>query len=125
MMKISSADVINLTGLKSYGYHGLLPEEKQMGQVFVVDVSLVLNVSFASLQDCIEQTVDYAEVAEIIVTHVTGEPCSLIETLAQRIAVDLLNYKRLASVVVTVHKPQAPLLVLFDDVSVTVELHRD
>ena len=51
---------------------------------------------------------------------VAGEPVRLIETLAERVADRCLTDSRVQAVEVTVHKPQAPIPVPFDDVTVTI-----
>ena len=56
---------------------------------------------------------------------VEGEPCDLIEAVAERIARALLAaYAPLARVAVTVHKPAAPIAGRFRDVSVRIERAR-
>ena len=62
--------------------------------------------------------------AEQVVAVVPGEPVNLIETLAQRIADTCLAHERVQEVEVTVHKPEAPITVPFDDVTVTITRRR-
>jgi dihydroneopterin aldolase len=118
------SDVIALRGIRAYGHHGVLPEERERGQLFLVDVDLVTDVSEAAASDDLAATVDYATVARDAVRVVVGTPCDLIETVAVRIADAVLVAERVAEVRVTVHKPQAPVGVPFDDVSVTVVRRR-
>ena len=113
-------DVIALRGLEAFGYHGVLPEERENGQPFITDVELHLDTSAAAQRDDVALTVDYSVVAADVVAIVEGEPCQLIETVADRIAREVLGYQLVRSVRVTVHKPQAPVGVAFADVSVTV-----
>lgn len=113
-------DVITLRGVEAFGYHGVLPEEREHGQPFVTDVELHLDASVAAQSDDLGATVDYSAVAADVVAVVQGEPCQLIETVAERIARRVLSYQPVTSVRVTVHKPQAPVGVAFGDVSVTV-----
>lgn len=109
---------ISLTGVKATGYHGVLEFERRDGQEFLVDVRLEVEVDLAA--DDLTGTVNYAEVADKVVTHISGEPFQLIETLAGRIADDLAAMPGVATVEVVVHKPQAPIPVPFTDVAVTV-----
>jgi dihydroneopterin aldolase len=115
-----STDVILITGVKAFGYHGVLAEEREKGQVFVTDVELRLDVRAAAARDELSATVDYSAVAAQVVAVVEGEPCQLIETVADRIAGAVLDDDRVDAVRVTVHKPEAPLGVPFADVSVSV-----
>ncbi|MBM7816749.1 dihydroneopterin aldolase/2-amino-4-hydroxy-6-hydroxymethyldihydropteridine diphosphokinase [Brevibacterium paucivorans] len=111
-------DRITLTGLKARGYHGVFDFEKREGQDFVVDVVLHTDHTQAGESDRLEDTINYADVAQIVADRITGEPFDLIEALAWAIAGDLLRVA--GSVEVTVHKPQAPIDQDFQDVSVTV-----
>ena len=120
-----SADLISLVGVRGYGHHGVLPEEREKGQPFITDVELRLDLAPAAAGDDISATVDYSVVAEAILAVVEGDACQLIETVAERIAQQILTeHSAIQSVRVTVHKPQAPVGVAFDDVSVTVERSR-
>ncbi|MCG7298334.1 2-amino-4-hydroxy-6-hydroxymethyldihydropteridine diphosphokinase [Brevibacterium sp. ACRRH] len=111
-------DRITLTGLKARGFHGVFDFEKREGQDFVVDVVLHADHAQAGESDRLEDTINYADVAQIVADRITGEPFDLIEALAWAIAGDVLRMAD--SVEVTVHKPQAPIDQDFQDVSVTV-----
>jgi 7,8-dihydroneopterin aldolase/epimerase/oxygenase len=113
-------DRITLTGVRGRGFHGVFDEERRQGQDFVVDVVLVLDTTRAASLDDVAATVDYGVVAQRVVDIITGEPVNLIETLAQRVADASLLDSRVDQVEVTVHKPEAPIAVPFDNVSVTV-----
>ena len=113
-------DEITLTGIRAFGYHGVYDDERREGQEFVVDVTLHLPTADAAASDDVADTVHYGELAERIVALVAGEPVNLLETLAQRIADDILTDQRVRLATVTVHKPQAPITVQFGDVSVTI-----
>jgi 7,8-dihydroneopterin aldolase/epimerase/oxygenase len=113
-------DRITLSGIRSRGFHGVFPFERREGQDFVVDVVLALDISAAADADDVEATVDYGTVAQRVADIVAGEPVDLIETLAQRLADACLTEGRVEQVEITVHKPQAPIAVPFEDVSVTI-----
>lgn len=113
-------DLIVLQGVRAFGYHGVLPEERREGQEFVVDAEIRTDVAAAAAHDDLSQTVDYSQVGATIVSHITGEPHDLIETLAERIASSCLAFPGVAGVTVTVHKPHAPVGVPFTDVRVVV-----
>jgi dihydroneopterin aldolase len=113
-------DEITLKGVRAFGRHGVFEEERRDGQYFFVDVTLYLSTARAADSDEVADTVHYGEVAERVVELVGGEPVKLIEALAERIATDLLGHDPVQMVAVTVHKPEAPITVPFDDVSVTI-----
>lgn len=118
-------DEIALTGLRVFGRHGVYRHERQDGQFFVVDATLCLSTAAAAASDDVADTVHYGEAAERIAAIVEGPPVALLETLAQRIADDLLTYEGVRMVSVTVHKPQAPIEREFADVSVTIRRSAD
>ena len=113
-------DRITLTGLRVHGRHGVLAEERRDGQDFVVDAVLHLDLRPAGATDDLTMTVHYGELAERLAAVVAGEPVDLLETLAGRLAEVCLASGPVERVEVTVHKPSAPILLDFADVSVTV-----
>ncbi len=119
-----TTDAIVLTGLRAYGFHGVLPEERRDGQWFVLDVRLELDLRPAAASDAVADTVHYGELAETLTAVVTGDAVDLIETLAQRLAEVCLADLRVAAVELTVHKPQAPIPLPFADVAVSIRRER-
>jgi dihydroneopterin aldolase/2-amino-4-hydroxy-6-hydroxymethyldihydropteridine diphosphokinase len=118
-------DRIVLQGISARGCHGVLDVEKTDGQDFVVDVTLEVDLRRAGRSDLLAHTVNYAEVAADIVALITGPSLDLIEKLADQIAAAALRRPLVQAVEVTVHKPQAPVGVPFEDVRVLVERRRD
>ena len=115
------SDQIVLTGIHGFGYHGLFEHERKDGQDFFVDLTLLVDLKAASLSDAIEDTVNYAEITDLVVEEVTTNPVNLIEKLAARIAERVLNqHLKVISVMVTVHKPQAPVAAQLKDIAVVV-----
>lgn len=112
-------DRIDLRGVRARGFHGVFDHERAEGQEFVVDVVLGLP-GMAQAADDLARTADYGAVAAAIVEVVEGPPVDLIETLAESIARRCLQFPAVAVVRVTVHKPQAPIPVPFDDVAVRI-----
>lgn len=113
-------DAISLTGLRARGHHGVYEHERLDGQDFIIDVRLTLDLSGAGTSDDVTDTVHYGELAVAIVEAVETDPVDLIETVAERVAAIALSYPAVHEVEVTVHKPEAPIPVPFDDVSVTI-----
>jgi dihydroneopterin aldolase len=117
-------DLIEIVGLRARGHHGVFAHERADGQDFVVDVQLRLPLGAAAGSDELARTVHYGEVAEQVVAAVERDPVDLIETVAERVAAVVLGFELVESVRVTVHKPQAPITVPFDDVRVVIERSR-
>ena len=111
-------------GLKARGHHGVFPKEREEGQTFIVDLVLGLDTRPAAADDDLAKTVHYGIVAEEAVAVVEGEPVDLVETLAARIAQVCLKHEMVQEVEVCVHKPDAPITVPFDDVTVTITRSR-
>lgn len=115
------SDSIVLTGIHGFGYHGVFDHERTNGQDFFVDVTLRLDLLAASLSDDLEETVNYGSVTNLIVDEIKGEPVSLIERLAGRIAEKILKeYRQVLEITVTVHKPDAPVGTLTKDIAVQI-----
>lgn len=105
-----------------YGRHGIHEEETRLGQRFIVSVTLFGDTRRAAADDDLAQTPDYATVYTIAERIVTGEPCRLVETLAERIADGVLQECRQAARVrVRVDKPGAPIAGHFEVVGVEIE----
>lgn len=119
-MVVTMTDVIEIVGIRGFGFHGVLPEERAQGQEFIIDVVLHTSVATAAASDDLEHTINYAEVAERVHAHIMGDPVNLIETLAVNIATELSTFPGVQRVDVTVHKPSAPIPVPFADVMVRV-----
>jgi dihydroneopterin aldolase len=103
-------DRILLEGMVFHGRHGTLPAERELGQPFVVDVELSLDLRPAGLSDDLAQTVDYGEVHRLAREIVEGTPVNLTETVAERIAAAILGeHPAVEAVRVRVAKPHVRL----------------
>lgn len=116
----TTGDRLELTGLRVRAHHGVFDFERADGQDFVIDVRLALDLAAAARGDELAATVHYGELAQEIHDAVAADPVDLIETVAERVARVVLAHEAVESVEVTVHKPQAPIPVPFDDVAVTI-----
>ncbi len=119
------SDQIVLTGIHGFGYHGLFEQERKDGQDFFVDLILAVDLKAASQSDAITDTINYAEITDLVVEEITSNPVNLIEKLAARIAERVLSqHVKVISVTVTVHKPQAPVAAQLKDIAVVVTRSR-
>ncbi|MDX2231236.1 MAG: dihydroneopterin aldolase [Leptolyngbyaceae cyanobacterium bins.349] len=84
-------DVIRLTGIRSYGYTGALPEEQVLGQWFEVDVTLWLDLALAGQSDRLTDTLDYGVVVQTVQQLVKTARFALLERLADAIADTILK----------------------------------
>ncbi|ORW09059.1 dihydroneopterin aldolase [Mycobacterium kyorinense] len=118
------ADRIELRGLTVRGRHGVFDHERAEGQVFVVDITVWIDLVDAAASDDLSDTYDYGVLAQRAAEIVAGPPRNLIETVAGEIAEDVMADKRVHAVEVTVHKPDAPIPQTFADVAVVARRSR-
>jgi dihydroneopterin aldolase len=116
---------IELAGLELYGYHGVLAEEREHGQRFIVDLRLELADAAAGVTDRIEDAVDYRDVVATVRDVSDGRAFQLLEAFASTLADELLRRFPLASVRVRVRKPDVKLAVPVEHSAVIVERGRD
>jgi dihydroneopterin aldolase len=117
-------DRIELIGIEVLAKHGVLEQEQEKAQVFKADVTVFTDLSTAGETDDLDDTLDYSEMALEIREVVGAESHKLIETVAARVADAIMSHPRVSGTTVTIHKPGAPMDVVFEDVSVTVERSR-
>lgn len=114
-------DAIIMKNMAFYGFHGVLPQESDLGQKFFINVTLYLDTQAAGLSDKVEHTVSYAEAYEVIKKHAEQKRYQLIEALAEHIAQELLaQFHMVQKVDVEVQKPWAPVSGIFDYMAVQI-----
>ena len=102
-------DVIQLTGIRCYGYTGYLPEEQVLGQWFEVDLRLWLDLAPAGQTDRIEDTLDYRSIISAVKEIIATAKYALVEKLAETIVTTVLAYDMVQQVELKLHKPGAPI----------------
>ena len=118
------ADRIILTGMQFYGFHGVNPEERRLGQPFVVDLTAELDLRAAGASDDLADTVSYTHLYRAVKAVMEGEPRQLLETAAAAIAGAILQQHPLvAGVRVRVSKPRPPIRGAVIDAA-AVEIYR-
>jgi dihydroneopterin aldolase len=114
-------DRVFVTGLSLHAFHGVMEHESTVGQTFMLDLELDLDLAQASRSDKLADTVGYDQVVEVASRAFTGQHCKLVESAAGAVADAILTaFPQVASVRVTVHKPHAPIAATFADVGVTI-----
>lgn len=108
-----------MTGIEVWARHGVLPHERELGQRFLVDATIELDLRAAAHSDALEDTVDYGQLASELHHVASAETYQLLESLAERLLEVCLVDPRVTAAEVTVHKPAAPLAVPAAEVSVT------
>ncbi|MDO1584548.1 dihydroneopterin aldolase [Rhizobium oryzicola] len=119
-----SVYTITLKNCAFYARHGVLAEEAALGQRFFVDAELDVPISDALTDDRLDETVHYGHAFTVIEQVVTQTRRSLIEALANDIAVALCErFPLIRRAAITVRKPSVPIPGILDYVEVRVE-HR-
>lgn len=115
-------DQIRIDRLKVFAHHGVYPEESAQGQNFYVSAILDVDTREAGLRDELSESVDYGSVSMFIDKYMKKNTFKLLEAVVENLAREiLLKYPPVCSVTIKVSKPQAPIPLPFEDVSVTVK----
>ena len=117
------SDRILLEGMQFYAYHGVNPEERVLGQRYVVDLSVDLDLRGAGETDRLEDTVSYSHIYRTVRAVMEGEPRNLLESAAEAIADRVLAGFPVQSVSVTVKKPNPPVRGSSIEIA-AVQIHR-
>lgn len=102
-------DIIQLTGIRCYGYTGYLQEERVLGQWFEVDLRLAVDLATAGKSDRIEDTLDYRGIIAAVKEIVATAKFALVEKLAATIVTTILTDDRIHQVELKLHKLAAPI----------------
>ena len=115
-------DKIKIDHLEIYAYHGVFPEEKKEGQTFYLDAELFLDLHEAGETDDLTKTVHYGEVCELMKETFEKQSYDLIERAAEVVIQKvLLTYPLIRKMILQVNKPDAPIPIPFQNVSVSLE----
>jgi dihydroneopterin aldolase len=118
-------DRLELKGIEVYAKHGVLEHEQKKAQVFKVDVIAYTDLSRPGETDDLADALDYSTLAFEVREAVGSESYKLIETVASKVSDVVMRHPQVVRSVITIHKPAAPIDLVFEDVSVTVERSRD
>ena len=102
-------DKIRLEGMVFYGFHGVRPAERELGQRFVVDLEVERDLRAAGESDDLRDTLSYSELYALVKQVLEGPPRNLLESLAETIARRVLQEHGVDSVRVKVKKPEVPI----------------
>lgn len=111
-----------IKNLDCFGRHGVLKEENVLGQRFFVSCEMYTDFEAAAENDDINKAVNYADVAEFITAYVRDNVFKLIETLASKLADEILINFNIRAINLRVEKPSAPIGLPLE--TVAVELYK-
>ncbi len=121
---VESSAEIELRGLSIYTHHGVSKAEQEVGQRLEFDISFDVPDCDAVLTDRLEDTVDYAQVCDIVALAATERSYRTLERLGQVIGERLLERFGSETVRVRAAKPEPPLPLAIDEVAVEVVQER-
>jgi dihydroneopterin aldolase len=116
----AEAVTVEINGLSLYTHHGVSEAEREVGQRLVLDLRLDIGESDATVTDSIEDTVDYGEVCQLVALIAQQRSHKTLERLCSTIANRLLADYDLEGVWVKATKPEPPIPLTVDEVSVEV-----
>jgi dihydroneopterin aldolase len=114
------AVTIEIAGLSLYTRHGVSDAERELGQRLVFDVAFELDECDATVTDRVEDTVDYGEVCEQVALAAQERSYKTLERLCTAVADRLIDRFGAESVRVKASKPEPPIPLPVDEVSVEV-----
>jgi 7,8-dihydroneopterin aldolase/epimerase/oxygenase len=119
------SDRIVLKDLQVFAHHGVLAEEKKLGQRFAVDVTAFLDLGPAGRSDDYKETVCYDALTKLVLETVTTRRFYLIEAAAEAVAAAILSaFPPIERVIIEIRKPAAAIDAVFDHVGVVIERSR-
>jgi len=119
-------DKITISNMKFFAYHGVLQEEQDKGQYFLIDIDLFMDLKASGNSDRLADTIDYSEAFTVVRRITENNTFRLIEKLADSISREILSkFERISGTAVRVRKPDAPIIGEFDWVGVEIVRHRD
>ena len=121
---ISTANYIHLKGIRLYAFHGVLPQESQVGAEYTLDLRLKTDFRLAAEQDVLEGTLNYAEVFQTVWEEM-AIPSRLLEHVIHRIARQLFHrFPALTEVRIALYKQNPPMGADCGQVGVEAEYTR-
>lgn len=119
------SDTIFITGLVIHARHGVMDHETEVGQRFVIDLELAIDLSESAHTDRLSDTVSYASVVATATAAFKDTNYKLLERAAGAVSDAIFAaFPRVDAVKVTVHKPHAPIAAIFEDVGVVLTRKR-
>ncbi|KNZ42352.1 2-amino-4-hydroxy-6-hydroxymethyldihydropteridine diphosphokinase [Acetobacterium bakii] len=114
-------DNLYIKDLEVFAHHGVFPEEKTLGQKFLISVTLTLDMREAAITGDLTKSVHYGELAHALEKEFQKESYDLIETAGEMLTTYVLNhYPMVSKVTIMIKKPWAPILRSMDTVAIEI-----
>lgn len=116
-------DKLTIKDLEVFAYHGVFPEEKKLGQKFLISTELLLDMREAAISGDLTKSVHYGELSHALENEFKKESYDLIETAGEKLTTYILeHYPMVSQVKLKIKKPWAPIMRSMD--TVAIELTR-
>ncbi|VFQ71726.1 unnamed protein product [Cuscuta campestris] len=123
--EMSKGDKLVLRGLKFHGFHGVKAEERALGQKFVVDMDVWMDLRAAGKSDRLSDTLSYTDIYRIVKEVVEGSAHNLLESVAEHISsATLTRYAQVSAVRIQVGKPHVAVQGSLDYLGVEIVRYR-
>ena len=115
---------IGLQAMRFYAYHGVLPQERQVGNYFTVEIEVWADVSKSLTTDTLEDTLSYADLYTVIQKEM-ALPSKLLEHVVGRIARRLFaSFAQIDRMIICLKKDNPPFSGELHSSSITLEASR-
>jgi dihydroneopterin aldolase len=118
--RVQTVVSVEVNGLSLYTHVGVTAAEREVGQRLILDIRLELGDAAATVTDDVADTVDYGRVCEIAALVATQRSDKTLERLCTAVADRLLRDFEVQAVSVKASKPEPPIPLPVEDVSVEV-----
>jgi dihydroneopterin aldolase len=114
-------DIIKLSNIVFYAHHGYYKAERELGQRFELDIEVECDLRQAADTDDLKNTIDYRKVYLLAKNAFENYKFKLLETVAERIAEEILNSYDVMTVLIRVRKPHVPLKGFLDHIEIEIK----
>ena len=118
-------DKIKLTNMVFYAHHGYYKAERELGQRFELDIEVKCDLRGPAKTDDLHKTIDYQRIYAIAKDSFENYKFKLLETVAERIAIQILQSFPVPAVLIRIRKPHVPLKGFLDHIEIELERAQD
>lgn len=118
-------DKIRLKNIIFYAHHGFYKAERELGQKFEIDIEVGCDLKASAFSDDLDKTIDYSKIYNIARETFEQNKFKLLETVAERMADQILKLNGIEMVLIRVRKPHVPMNGLLDSVEIEISRTRD
>ena len=122
---MNANDIIKLTNIVLYAHHGYYEAERELGQRFELDIEVTCDLKEAAQEDDLNKTIDYRTIYSIAKDAFENHKFKLLESVATKIAEQILQSHITSSVLIRVRKPHVPLKGFLDHVEVEIRRNKN